>query len=158
MSRKEISDWTINYLRELDGLEKKTLTRRIGHEMWEPPCDPFIKINFDGAFNPYQERSSSEALWLGFWLGLVCVTIEDDSLTTIKKAKSISKDKFKIGAIVINIQQCKERFQRINFRHISRSGNSLAHHLAKASLKKGEDIYLVGGVSNYIRRAKERRQ
>ncbi|MBA0732875.1 hypothetical protein Gogos_016938 [Gossypium gossypioides] len=98
------------------------------------------------------------ALRLGLWLGLECATIEDDSLKTMKKAKSISKDKLEIGDIVINIQQCKERFQQINFRHNSRPGNSLAHHLAKASLKKGEDIYLVGGVPNYVRRAEERRR
>ncbi|MBA0847252.1 hypothetical protein Goshw_015090 [Gossypium schwendimanii] len=133
MSRKEISDWTINYLRELDGLEKKTLTRRIG------------KIQF---------RGGGKEL-IGGNLGFYGHLPQNDSLTTIKKAKSISKDKLEIGAIVINIQQCKERFQQINFRHISRSDNSLAHHLAKASLKKGEDIYLVGGVSNYIRRAEE---
>lgn len=30
--------------------------------MWEPPCDPFIKINFDGPFNPYQERSGFEVV------------------------------------------------------------------------------------------------
>ncbi|MBA0655717.1 hypothetical protein Goklo_008167 [Gossypium klotzschianum] len=90
--------------------------------------------------------AEAQALRLGLRLGLECVTIESDSLTIIKKAKSISKEKLEIEAIVTDIQQYKERFQQINFRHISRLGNSLAHHLAKASIEKGEDIYLVGGV------------
>ncbi|MBA0743409.1 hypothetical protein Gogos_006092 [Gossypium gossypioides] len=48
--------------------------------------------------------AEAQALQLGLQLGLECVTIEGDSLTIIKKAKSISKEKSEIGAIVTNIQ------------------------------------------------------
>ncbi|KAH1073106.1 hypothetical protein J1N35_025434 [Gossypium stocksii] len=48
-------------------------------------------------------------------LGLECVTIEGDSLTIIKKGKSISKEKSKIGAILTNIQHTKNAFNRLTF-------------------------------------------
>ncbi|MBA0772111.1 hypothetical protein Gotri_007547 [Gossypium trilobum] len=49
--------------------------------------------------------AEAQALRLGLRLGLECVTIEGDSLTIIKKAKSISKEKSKIKAIVTTIQR-----------------------------------------------------
>ncbi|MBA0854486.1 hypothetical protein Goshw_000576 [Gossypium schwendimanii] len=98
------------------------------------PCDPFIKISFDRAFDPHQARSNSEVVArnssgeilasLGLRFGLEFVMIEGDSLTTIKKAKSVSKDISNIGAILQTF---------------------------KTSLEKGEDIYLIGGVPDYVR-------
>ncbi|MBA0674682.1 hypothetical protein Goari_016265, partial [Gossypium aridum] len=85
-----------------------------------------------------------QVLQLGIHMGAECAIIEGDSLTTIKKANSDSEDKSEIRAITKNIQQYKENFQQIIFRHISRSANSLTHHLAKESLKKGEDNNLSG--------------
>ncbi|MFQ6619728.1 hypothetical protein Gotur_001172 [Gossypium turneri] len=151
MSGKEISDWTISYGKELEGVEKENLTRTRNFDKWELPHEPFFKINFDGAYDLSMQD-------LGIRMGIECVIIKGDSLTTIKKSKSDSEDKSEIGAITKNIKQYKENFQQIIFRHISRSANSLAHHLAKESLKKGEDLYLSGGVLDFVRRAKERRR
>ncbi|MBA0688469.1 hypothetical protein Goari_006256, partial [Gossypium aridum] len=146
LGRRELKDSREDYSVEALILDE---SKRTVHETWI-----LGKINFDGAFDPHQARSgsevvarnSSEEIMASMTICHKCVTIEGNSLTIIKKAKSISKEKSKIDAIVTNIQQYKERFQHINFRHISRLGNSLAHHLAKASLEKGEDIYLVGGI------------
>lgn len=44
-----------------------------------------------------------QVLWLGIRLGLECVTIEGDSLMTIKKVKLISKDKLEIGVVITNV-------------------------------------------------------
>ncbi|MFQ6630196.1 hypothetical protein Gotur_007970, partial [Gossypium turneri] len=77
-------------------------------------------------------------------MGAKCAIIEGDSLTTIKKANSDSEDKSEIGAITKNIQQYKENFQQIIFRHISRSANSLAHHLAKESLEEDNEPQIEG--------------
>ncbi|MFQ6630197.1 hypothetical protein Gotur_007971, partial [Gossypium turneri] len=132
VSGKEISDWTISYVKELEGIEKKSLSEREILISGNPLMNLSLRLTLMGPMTPSMQD-------LGIHMGAKCVIIEGDSLTTIKKANSDSEDKSEIGAITKNIQQYKKNFQQIIFRHISRSANSLAHHLAKEILKKGED-------------------
>ncbi|MBA0798355.1 hypothetical protein Gohar_008948 [Gossypium harknessii] len=50
-----------------------------------------------------------------------------------------------------NIYQLSGYFQRIFFQYIPRSAGTLAHNLATESLKKGEEVYLNGGVLDFTR-------
>ncbi|MBA0563265.1 hypothetical protein Golob_008253, partial [Gossypium lobatum] len=80
----------------------------------------------------------------------------EDSGTTLA-TESDSPDKSIIGSIIRDIQHYKHHFQRISFNHIPRSENCLAHTLATQGLRKGEDLYLEGGLPEFVRRVLERR-
>ncbi|MFQ6654932.1 hypothetical protein Gotur_025705 [Gossypium turneri] len=56
---KEIAEWVVRYIRELEGLEDKKITRLKGNEEWNPLLDSFIKINFNASFNQTQARPGS---------------------------------------------------------------------------------------------------
>lgn len=84
-----------------------------------------------------------EATNLGISMGLNSVTVMGDSKTIIKKCKMGVRDKSVLGAIIVDIQNNKTRFQRIAFRYIQRAENVKAHDLAKEALRKGEGSYLV---------------
>ncbi|XP_040952344.1 uncharacterized protein [Gossypium hirsutum] len=84
-----------------------------------------------------------EATNLGISMGLNSVTVMGDSKTIIKKCKMGVRDKSVLGAIIVDIQNNKTRFQRIVFRYIQRAENVKAHDLAKEALRKGEGSYLV---------------
>ncbi|MBA0765260.1 hypothetical protein Gotri_014482, partial [Gossypium trilobum] len=102
------------------------------HETWEPLCDPFIKISFDRAFDPHQARPNS---------GVMARNSSGEILAYVAICHKPISSPFATEA-----QACIQAL---------RSRNSLANHLAKASLEKGEDIYLIGGVPNYVRWADE---
>ncbi|MFQ6626335.1 hypothetical protein Gotur_005259 [Gossypium turneri] len=77
------------------------------------------------------------------------IIIEGDSLSIIKKCKENRKDKSHIGAYIYDIQQIMSRSRNLMFEYIQRATNSLAHILAKESMKKREEIYLADSVPEY---------
>lgn len=74
-----------------------------------------------------------QALLLGLQLRLPIVIVEGDAMTIIKKCKTDHQDKSEVEAIIRKIQQMKGGFQRIYFKHVPRSANTLAHSLATES-------------------------
>ncbi|KAK5836153.1 hypothetical protein PVK06_011909 [Gossypium arboreum] len=74
------------------------------------------------------------AVSTGFDKGWIRVIIEEDSLTIVKKYKSLKLDKSHIGVFTRNIQQMKSNYQEISFNHVPRSANELTHALAKKML------------------------
>ncbi|MBA0675389.1 hypothetical protein Goari_016937, partial [Gossypium aridum] len=70
-----------------------------------------------------------EATNLGISMGLNSVTIMGDSKTIIKKCKLGVRDKSVLGAIMVDIQNNKTRFQRVAFRYIQRAEYVKAHDL-----------------------------
>ncbi|MBA0775520.1 hypothetical protein Gotri_010661 [Gossypium trilobum] len=60
------------------------------------------------------------------------------------------RDKSMIGAIIWGIQQLKWSFHSIQFKHIPRSTNTLAHSVATNCLKNGGESYLIGSVSMVV--------
>ncbi|KAG8493590.1 hypothetical protein CXB51_010974 [Gossypium anomalum] len=83
-----------------------------------------------------------QAVILGRDLGLKFVDIEGDSLTVIKKAKSVKRDKSVLGSYIRDIKEISKFFHKSNFQHIGRSANERAHNLALKGLKTGENAYL----------------
>ncbi|MFQ6639839.1 hypothetical protein Gotur_014575 [Gossypium turneri] len=53
----------------------------------------------------------------------------------------------KVRAIIWDIQLLKRSFHSIQFKHIPRSTNTLAHSVATNWLKNGGESYLIGSVS-----------
>lgn len=49
-SSRDIVSFIYGYLRELDGVKEKKVTWPVGTSIWKPPNVPFIKLNFNAAF------------------------------------------------------------------------------------------------------------
>ncbi|MBA0614599.1 hypothetical protein Godav_014874 [Gossypium davidsonii] len=74
------------------------------------------------------------------------VIIEGDSFSIIRKCKVKSPDKSLVSAYIHDIHQLQLKIKEYRFDYIPRSANSLAHILAKETLKRKIGVYLVGGV------------
>ncbi|KAA3460000.1 reverse transcriptase [Gossypium australe] len=83
-----------------------------------------------------------EAIQLGIDMQEKNIIIEGDSLTVIKKCRQDSVDRSQIGSYIFDIHQKKSVFSRLSFDFIPRSGNILAHLIAKDSLKNRRELYL----------------
>ncbi|MBA0816780.1 hypothetical protein Gohar_001405, partial [Gossypium harknessii] len=84
--------------------------------------------------------------------------IEGDALSIIKKYKTQTNDKSKVGAYIRDIHQLLIKTKRYYFEHTPREANYLAHMLAREALRKKEEIYLIGRVPEYVERLKEEEQ
>ncbi|MBA0582470.1 hypothetical protein Gorai_024616 [Gossypium raimondii] len=49
----------VRYIKELEGIEERKITRLEGNEEWNPSTNLLIKINFDASFNQTQARPGS---------------------------------------------------------------------------------------------------
>ncbi|KAH1063899.1 hypothetical protein J1N35_028886 [Gossypium stocksii] len=78
-------------------------------------------------------------------------TIEGDSLSVIRKCNDDKMDKSRIGAYIYYIQKMKSAARQLRFVHVTRSANTLAHILATESLKREEEVYLVGGILDFAK-------
>ncbi|TYH89250.1 hypothetical protein ES332_D01G245700v1 [Gossypium tomentosum] len=153
-SRRDLSHKIQSYLMELEGVTQGQDRETIRET-----------IQFDAAFDTSNFRSASEIVdrdqngvikvskstlhsnvscpFLGINMGLDSVTIIGDSKTVINKCQTTVRDKSIIGVIIKDIQSNKSRFHEIVFMFIQRTDNLQAHNLAKDTLKKGEEMYLV---------------
>ncbi|MBA0760300.1 hypothetical protein Gotri_023053 [Gossypium trilobum] len=61
----DIANGVESYIRNVDVVQRKLHVRRVENESWKPPKDPFLKINFDAAFQGNDRRSYSGAVSLG---------------------------------------------------------------------------------------------
>ncbi|XP_012487873.1 uncharacterized protein LOC105801085 [Gossypium raimondii] len=77
------------------------------------------------------------------------IIIEGDSLSIIKKCRSNIPDKSKMCAYIIDIHKLQSSFQECRFEHVPRAVNSLAHMIAKATLRDKRILYLVEVVPEY---------
>ncbi|MBA0669806.1 hypothetical protein Goklo_007383 [Gossypium klotzschianum] len=84
------------------------------------------------------------------------IIIEGDSLSIIKKCRSNTPDKSQVCAYISDIHKLQSRFQECRFEHVLRVVNSLAHTIAKATLRDKRIIYLVEGVPEYAEDQRER--
>ncbi|KAA3481359.1 reverse transcriptase [Gossypium australe] len=96
-----------------------------------------------------------EAVQLGIDMKQRRMIIERDSLTIIKKCRNDSTDRSQIGSYIYDIRQMKKYFSKIRFDFIPRSVNTLAHMLAKETLKRKEEFYLVGVVPSFAETHKQ---
>ncbi|MBA0730434.1 hypothetical protein Golax_025760, partial [Gossypium laxum] len=106
----------------------------------------------DNVASPFvaEAHAGFQATRLGIQLGYHTIDIIGDSRRVITKCQSGSRDKLEIGAIISDIQSLKEFFQKVRFYFIPRSENVESHRLAKRSLQKREEKYLVGETSRSI--------
>ncbi|XP_017629058.1 uncharacterized protein LOC108472047 [Gossypium arboreum] len=144
-------------------------------QKWKPPPGQAIKINFDGAFDERNQQSasgivarnskglvllSSTKTHLGVTSAFAAEALACRTATEIrsqharkgsiiKRCNARGEDKSKIGAYIHDIHQLISRSGNIKFEYTPRSANSLAHILAKESLIRQEEVYLVESVPIY---------
>ncbi|KAG8500528.1 hypothetical protein CXB51_004274 [Gossypium anomalum] len=127
------------------------------------PTRSVIKINFDATFDNHRSRSGSGIVARNAAReALVSRSILHDDIWFVFAAKALAfswavqtRVEMEIGAYIRNIQQNKERFWSLRFKHAQRMENQLAHILATESLKKGEQIYLEGALPSFGARKME---
>ncbi|MBA0634174.1 hypothetical protein Godav_025535 [Gossypium davidsonii] len=96
----------------------------------EEATDQIVKINFDAAYDGKSKQSA---------VGIVARNSEG-----------------KVCAYISDIHKLQSRFQECRFEHVLRVVNSLAHTIAKATLRDKRIIYLVEGVPEYAEDQRER--
>ncbi|KAK5783326.1 hypothetical protein PVK06_037834 [Gossypium arboreum] len=115
-----------------------------------------------GVFSPFAAEALAcrRATQIGLEMQSLEVIIECDSLSVIKRCKEKKQDRSQIEAYIHDIQEMKSRACKLSFEYIPRSANGLAHILAKESLKKKEEMYLIDSLPSYadglIRREREK--
>ncbi|MBA0762016.1 hypothetical protein Gotri_024576 [Gossypium trilobum] len=170
---REVANFIQSYIKELEGIEERGLTRGVISAKLEPPSGVCIKINFDADFDWAHSRSRSvihanvgaafaaealSRLWAvqtGLDLGFTDMIIEGDSLSVIKKSNSDSQDKSEISAYTRNIKRNINSFRSLRIKHARRSANQLAHVIATESLRNGEEFYLEEKVPRFVVRIME---
>lgn len=98
---------------------------------------------FDGSFG------LSSTMRLAVAQGWIVVEVEGDALAIIKKCKSNIKDFSQVSPQIVDIHQTKCRFQSVEFLHVPKEANHLAHVLATETLKRREEFYLDNGIPNF---------
>ncbi|MBA0552521.1 hypothetical protein Golob_023323, partial [Gossypium lobatum] len=58
LSNNSGGERVVRYIKELEGIEERKITRLEGNEEWNPSTNLLIKINFDASFNQTQARPS----------------------------------------------------------------------------------------------------
>ncbi|KAK5771344.1 hypothetical protein PVK06_047543 [Gossypium arboreum] len=165
ISPRQILRQTIDFLNEIDEIAKNLPVTKVGCERCRPPEVPFIKINFDAAFQATTSISYSriivrdgrsrilsiraspfaaealaclQSLKVGRDQGLREV-MEGDSLSVIKKARSENLDRSSIGPYILDIKNEAGKFKEVRFTYVSRSANKSAHSLAKEGFRREDD-------------------
>lgn len=93
----------------------------------------------------------ADALKTCLRMGLQSVIVEGDSLSVIKKARAIDRDRSIINPFIQDIQRLATCFNKVQFQHADRSKNALADNLEKEGLRISQDLYLVRSLSDCAR-------
>ncbi|MFQ6663019.1 hypothetical protein Gotur_030682 [Gossypium turneri] len=158
---KEIDEWVVCYIRELERIEERNITRSRGNEEWNPPIDSLIKINFDASFNQTHAKVGSRVVARNASVEIVASKM----VFYIEVASPFMAESHAcLQVLLLGIQL---RFRAmvvegdartiIKKCHMCpRSANTLAHVLATKSLKRDREDYLEG-VPNFFAEAMRRR-
>ncbi|MBA0799518.1 hypothetical protein Gohar_010030, partial [Gossypium harknessii] len=155
--RTEIAWFIINYIIEINETDRRNLTKEHEAVEWRVHLGRVLisclEIH-DGLSTVFSVEALAchRAVQMGLEMGWSEVTVEGDSLAIRKKCQTHNPNKSQIGAHIQDIQQLKDSFQSIVFKHTPRLANGLAHILAIETLKKSKTDYLVGGAPVYAER------
>ncbi|MBA0789241.1 hypothetical protein Gotri_025232 [Gossypium trilobum] len=111
----------------------------------------YSKIH-DGVSSPFAAEAIAcwTAVKIGIDKGWQSLIFEGDSLAIIKRCNTKEQDRLMVGTYIYDIQKKIFGLNNISFQHTSRSANNLAHILATATLRSGEEVYLEMGVPEYV--------
>ncbi|MBA0757738.1 hypothetical protein Gotri_020806 [Gossypium trilobum] len=125
--------------------------QQIRDERWKPPDECCLKINFDTAFH---EQAKKSCIWIvvrdrqSHVIGSQAVLNENIPLAFATKALAC------LYAVVWG--WILDYRSRCLFGYVPQDENTVAYLLAKKGLRRGESVYLSGGVPNFALMAVER--
>ncbi|MFQ6662826.1 hypothetical protein Gotur_030548 [Gossypium turneri] len=135
-SGKEIGRFVHSYISELDAIGKNKLQTSIPVKKWTKPVDRVVKINFDAAYDGRQSKAA---------IGVVAKDKEGLVLLSCSEVHQRVSSAF--GAEAIACRKALQIGVNMQFEHIPRLANNLAHILPTEALKSNRGDYLVGRVS-----------
>ncbi|GMI70524.1 hypothetical protein HRI_000721700 [Hibiscus trionum] len=117
------------------------------------------KIEFTSSSFAAEALAVVHGLHFAFEMGFRRVTVESDSLTTVKKLQAKEEDKSKVNWLVRNSQILGENFSVCNFSFIPRNGNKPAHAMARVCLTSSSERIWVEEAPDSVERlaAEDRR-
>ncbi|KAA3472830.1 reverse transcriptase [Gossypium australe] len=130
-SGKEIASFINSYISELNGIGEKTAKILLEVRKWKHPSGQFVKINFDATYDGNLCQSA---------VGIVAKDSEGNVLLSYSEIHQQVASAF--AAVGIDMQWQKLIIE--------------AHTLATETLKKKDEIYLVGNVPEYAENLKEK--
>ncbi|KAG8369155.1 hypothetical protein BUALT_Bualt15G0121900 [Buddleja alternifolia] len=100
---------------------------------WNPPPNGVVKVNFDGAMlsNMCGVVAAREAIELVAHGGWQDVILEGDCAQVISKLRNPCTDSSLISSVVYDIKLLCSCFHSVSFSHVMRTGNRVAHTLAR---------------------------
>ncbi|MBA0781797.1 hypothetical protein Gotri_002683 [Gossypium trilobum] len=132
------------YIKELDEVGERMLTRNCTVPEWVPTRDPFFCFNFDASYDPKEFTSGS---------GLVARNIRGEILVTKSMLHVEVASPFTAEALACVQAVALGRSMGVDVVEIEgflpRTTNRMAHAIATESLKRGVEMYPVGSVPDF---------
>ncbi|KAL4325354.1 hypothetical protein GQ457_11G001080 [Hibiscus cannabinus] len=100
-----------------------------------------------------EATAALHALLFAIDLGFTSVILEGDSLSITRKLQSKECDISEISALIWDVQQLSKSLHACSFLHTPRSGNKVAHLLAKSDSLGPDDRFWVEEVPSVVRQA-----
>ncbi|KAL2926828.1 hypothetical protein RDABS01_007853 [Bienertia sinuspersici] len=106
---------------------------------WMAPSQGVYKINSDMAVNEVTSVEEAEAmavrhaLTIAWEAGFRRVIVEADCMKVIHRLRNKTKEPSSFGCIIADILALVEQCNSFCFSHVRRTGNTVAHNLAKLS-------------------------
>ncbi|MBA0761162.1 hypothetical protein Gotri_023845, partial [Gossypium trilobum] len=91
-----------------------------------------------------------QAVQFGAESGYLRVNIEGDALLVLRKLQEDLEDRSEIRAYILNVKHLKGNFINYKFKYAARTGNNVAHTLAKEGLRVKDDTYINNGLSGAV--------
>ncbi|KAH1106342.1 hypothetical protein J1N35_010110 [Gossypium stocksii] len=89
-------------------------------------------------------------------LGFRKLVVGGDSLTIVKKAQSLEKDRSSVVASIKHIKEISRRFEEITFRFASKSVNRTAHAMVEEGWELSSSTYWIEEASVRVEEKAER--
>ncbi|KAL2895371.1 hypothetical protein RDABS01_011280 [Bienertia sinuspersici] len=165
ISGEQVVHKAISLVGEVEEANRKDLRSRnseIGGSIWQPPHQLWYKLNSDAAIfeGGSKEVEVAEALAarhglsIAIEVGLTSIILETDCIKLYQHLKKGKREASYFGKIVQDIIHLAKRCNCISYAHIKRSGNRVAHELAKISKDYSEMMVLIEEVPpsmhNYV--------
>ncbi|MFQ6636745.1 hypothetical protein Gotur_012684 [Gossypium turneri] len=156
-SGKALGRFVNSYISELNEIDKNKSQSSIISRKWRKPPDQFVKINFNAAYDRKYNRATA---------GIVARDNKGKVLLSCSKNYQQVTSAFAAEALAcrkvtkIGIERKWEKIiiegDSLSIIKKCKSINSLAHTVAKETMKDKVTVYLVGGVPEYAEDQEER--
>ncbi|PPS18532.1 hypothetical protein GOBAR_AA02060 [Gossypium barbadense] len=146
----QMADFITNYIKELDGLSMCLPMNRLHSSRWVELTDPWVRINFDAAFNKEKNDSSSGLLIRNARAEVICSnSVFHENIPSAFVAKAMACLQVVHLELFLGLREVEiEGDSRSVIQKLE--ANKVAHFIAKDGLQKRESTYLLGMVTSGV--------